>query len=101
MYHCKDSTIASSFRHILHNHQQKETGLIFLKQGSDSEAADEWKLCKQKHSHESVLPLTLLQRVLDESSQFYEEQLLRGLGRGPGAFGLTILFAKRLGPGVT
>lgn len=54
-------------------------------------------ICVPTHSHEAVLPLALLQRVLNEAAQLEEEQLLGGLGRGAGPFGLTVLFTQRLG----
>lgn len=47
-------------------------------------------------SHEAVLPLAFLQRVLDEASKLQEEELLGGLGCGAGALGLTILFTQSL-----
>uniref|UniRef100_A0A8C6X0E9 Uncharacterized protein n=1 Tax=Neogobius melanostomus TaxID=47308 RepID=A0A8C6X0E9_9GOBI len=77
-----------------HRLGQTITGLKLQRRGLS------WHLV-EIDSHESVLPLTFLQSVFDESSKFYEEQLLRGLGRGPRAFGLTVLFAQRLGPSVT
>ena len=52
-------------------------------------------------SHEAIFPLALLQRVFNEAAQFEEEQLLRRLGCGARAFGLTVLFTQRLGAGVT
>lgn len=51
-------------------------------------------------SHEAVFSLALLQRVFNDAAQFEEEQLLRRLGCGAWAFGLTILFTQRLGTGV-
>ena len=50
------------------------------------------------YPHEAVLPLTLLQGVLDEGSQLQEEELLRGPCRGAGALGLTVLLTQLLCP---
>lgn len=52
-------------------------------------------------SHEAIFSLALLQRVFNDAAQFEEEQLLRRLGCGARAFGLTILFTQRLSTGVT
>lgn len=44
--------------------------------------------------------LALIKGVLNEATQFDEEQLLRRLGCGPRAFGLAILLTQLLGAGV-
>lgn len=55
---------------------------------------------RQPDSHEAVLPLALLQRVLDEGPQLEKEQLLGGFGCGAGSAGVTVLLTQCLRPGV-
>lgn len=51
-------------------------------------------------SHEAIFMLALLKGLFNEATQFDEEKLLRWLGRSPWAFGLAILLAQLLSPGV-